>query len=608
MAIREPYVRVTEQVIASPTVAPIPNSIITAGVVVSNIGPINPTLIQTQQALLDNYTVTGEITPQDHTSLINAYYLLRSGSVLLSRSSNTYWVKGLDSLQRPIIINMDSGNYCRYESTISIGRDTSITLGANYHIYIQDFVFYVGTDPNLSGKNSILWDGDLTNLDSFINSRNLDYACRLDSAITVGTITTYNYTIFSIPDLTDLGSNDPGMVMSPVFVVNDLFLIDFPRWIAIPRSLANADYITIETIEYLNDPTDVRMYIEYDGTQYLISQDRNDTDPNGILIFAEWINDLGLPFTLEVINDSTGTFDNVIEFTDSMGEGLGYDNTLSTSNNYLLQALNRHFEQEIELIDFVSDLNITTTSFHSTMVVIAESNRAESICSIPGNIVTQAQASNYRTATGISDDRAYFINPHNITTALLGFRTEIASGVMYIERVSNNKQGNIEFAPAFGLTNGTVQYSRVAVRYNKTQREALLQNQINTVIDDRGTFYINNNITAKPIIDILSEEQNRRTVNRISRDMLVILKQFQGYQHTVTTWNKVLDVIGIYMQRFIFNQEFRPEEYIAICDSTNNSTNDITNNILNVTLKVRYRNSVKYIEVLNIAYPIGVSF
>jgi hypothetical protein len=227
---------------------------------------------------------------------------------------------------------------------------------------------------------------------------------------------------------------------------------------------------------------------------------------------------------------------------------------------------------------------------------------------IPTELHDEQLASQYRVSTGIDNDKAIFHMPNDLDSSVTGFLSEIAASTKYIETLARNKAANIEFAPCLGPTNGRVAYANPVKQFNKTEREYLEDFRINTVIFERNVSYFNDNWTAKTVNDVLAEEQNRRIFNRINRDVAYIMKQFIGEENTTKTRSKVKDVISTYLNTFIFSQYYRPEDYQIICDESNNTDQDRRDNKLNVVIKVRLRRAIKYIDVLNKAYPVGVSF
>ena len=105
----------------------------------------------------------------------------------------------------------------------------------------------------------------------------------------------------------------------------------------------------------------------------------------------------------------------------------------------------------------------------------------------------------------------------------------------------------------------------------------------------------------------MKEENNVRLEIRISKAMPILLNQFKGYQNSPKTRALVYDVIDYWFKTTVLAYG-AIQDYMIICDDTNNTDNDVRSNCLNVNIKVRYYNSVKYITVYNESYPIGLDF
>lgn len=494
MSVKESFVKVTEEVVPVPNSISIPNSLVTAGVVVSVSGPFEPTLIESQQQLLDVYTSVGAILPTDHITLIQAYRILATGSMVLVRSSNSKNVNAVSSL---------------------------------------------------------------------------------------GTITPW-VLIDSVP-VAVLPAN-VGFVIHPTYA-------------------EATDSISV-TISASSNPVG-SFNITYLGVDYLCSLDQYAVNEFGQGIYIEYLNALGFPFQIEVIDASVRT---VTPFTKSFGGIIGYSATTSASLASMTDALELIYTQETDLLDFVSDLAFTNEAFQAAVLSAADANHAQAVLSIPQTILDPSLISAYRISSGIDDDRTHWSTPFDITNNTTGFKTAIAPGTLYIERVALNKSSNVEFAPLFGKNNGRVNATKLRKVFKKADREALLTYQVNTITQDKNIFYFNDNYTGKKNKDVLSEEQNRRLVNRISRDSSFLMKEFIGEQNTTQTRTRVSNLLTTYLDNFIFNQYYRPDEYLIVCDSTNNTADMIRANKLQVSIKVRHRNAIKFIEVLNKSYAIGQNF
>jgi hypothetical protein len=121
-------------------------------------------------------------------------------------------------------------------------------------------------------------------------------------------------------------------------------------------------------------------------------------------------------------------------------------------------------------------------------------------------------------------------------------------------------------------------------------------------------FYMNNNLTHQSVDDVMSEEHNRRIVNKIKKDLVRLMQQFKGKFNSVSTRGRVVDLITFYFQNNIMNKQFPPDAYNIICDESNNPPEIIRANKLGVTVQARLFNSIKYIDILVDVFPIGLDF
>jgi hypothetical protein len=119
---------------------------------------------------------------------------------------------------------------------------------------------------------------------------------------------------------------------------------------------------------------------------------------------------------------------------------------------------------------------------------------------------------------------------------------------------------------------------------------------------------MNDNRTHTRKINVMNEEMNVRMVNKIQRDVMLLVQRYKGMLNTVETRLDVVRVIDDYMNRYIMSQNYRPVEYRLVCDETNNTADVINANKLAIELDVRIQGSIKFINILNKVFPLGVAF
>ena len=190
---------------------------------------------------------------------------------------------------------------------------------------------------------------------------------------------------------------------------------------------------------------------------------------------------------------------------------------------------------------------------------------------------------------------------------------KIAASTLYWERVMINRSQNNEFAPVFGKQYGQLNYTKPDDIVGRKDREDLLDANINCSKYDlrAGIYYLNDNWTAAAgsgsdkATEAYAEENEVRFAHSISNAIQDILEQFKGRQNSAKTRKDVTDMLNLYFDNYVMTQGFPPEEYLVICDETNNDDAVVRGRKLCVETKVRLYNSIKYITVVNSIYVSG---
>jgi len=176
----------------------------------------------------------------------------------------------------------------------------------------------------------------------------------------------------------------------------------------------------------------------------------------------------------------------------------------------------------------------------------------------------------------------------------------------------HNKDQGAEFAPMFDKEYGTIQMVSPVYQLGKKDREKLLSfgSPVNFAMYDQKAdlFYMNNNLTHQSDDDVLSEEQNRRLINKIKKDLIRKTAQFKGKYNTGSTRASIVSLMDFYFQNEIMNSKFAPDAYEIICDESNNPPEIISANKLEITVRVRLYNSIKYIDILHEVFDLKTSF
>jgi hypothetical protein len=229
--------------------------------------------------------------------------------------------------------------------------------------------------------------------------------------------------------------------------------------------------------------------------------------------------------------------------------------------------------------------------------------------------------------TNISSINSYFLNvqdhsqvlamgPFDKNTGLVGWRFYNAASSLYWERVYANKAVYKEFAGVYELSSGVLNYTNPVYTFNQAQREELLNLKcpINFARYDKrnDSWYFNDNRTHQSVETVVTEDQNRRTINKIKQDINRIMQSFKGgdKQNTGKLRADVVSIIKYYISSEWDSQVMKPDAWDIICDERNNSLEWISRNPnkLALTVKVRLLNTVKYIDALVDVFPLGVDF
>lgn len=190
---------------------------------------------------------------------------------------------------------------------------------------------------------------------------------------------------------------------------------------------------------------------------------------------------------------------------------------------------------------------------------------------------------------------------------------KIAASTLYWERVMINRSQNNEFASVFGKQYGQLNYTKPDRIVGRKEREDLLEANINCCKYDlrTGIYYLNDNWTAAAgsgadkVTEAYAEENEVRFAHSISNALQDILDQFKVRRNTDKTRKDVTDMINLYFEDYVMTQGFPPEEYLVICNETNNDDAVIRSRKLCVETKVRLYNSIKYITIVNSIYVSG---
>lgn len=279
---------------------------------------------------------------------------------------------------------------------------------------------------------------------------------------------------------------------------------------------------------------------------------------------------------------------------------------LNISDSDLKRALDNLALDEVYTTEGLCDLGNTELSYQNYMASMA----------INDNYfypISTVNSTNYMTignsATKIAADsyKLYMSAPWDIDTGTLGWKFYCSPSVIYWETVAKNRRNNREFAPILGQDNGTVQYQRPTTEFNKKTRQLLLSRKVNTAMWDVAlqAWVMNDNYTKQIENTIMNDEGNSRLMIRISKAMPTLLRQYIGKRISEKLCKSVEDTIDYFFKTNILSMEYNIDGYRITCKYDEILARQ---NKIKVHVEVRYQRALKYIDVINDAYEIGLPF
>nr|DAX54258.1 MAG TPA: tail connector protein [Bacteriophage sp.] len=348
---------------------------------------------------------------------------------------------------------------------------------------------------------------------------------------------------------------------------------------------------------------------------YVVSLLPDELDASGNNAFIENLNALGTGFT--IVTNPNYDENNLRAHTPKSTQVFSFGNSgldLSSSKkvNCMIQASYVLEDQNEYDIAYMSSAGVTDLQYVNVYTLVGKNKNCLTPVDIPYD------------KTNVNSIKGYFLNiknsdniiamgPFDKNTGLTGWLNYIAASTLYWERVMTNKAKRCEFAPAFAQTNGVLNYTNPVYLLGKEDTEKLLNFRcpVNFVKFNQKTnsYYLNLNATHKPEKDVLSEEQNRRMVNKINRDCNQLMQRFIGRVNTISTRQEVETLLRSYFETNIQSQIYKLDDYNVVCDRSDINTIDMINaNKLGVLVQVKLTNAIYYIDVLNQIYSIGTDF
>jgi hypothetical protein len=223
---------------------------------------------------------------------------------------------------------------------------------------------------------------------------------------------------------------------------------------------------------------------------------------------------------------------------------------------------------------------------------------ALAVINLPFNIGASVAANNIRPTVASST----FLCAGYFRNESLGYPTMLPVSSLYVQRVVSMYSILNAFSPIYNRP--LIPLSPIDRIYSEREREILLSKRINSLRPYEGAWAFNNNLTATLDNSIFKEENIRRLANTVARELMQLLKKFLGMQNTDKTRAQVVSLIKRMKEVIIDPHEYKPDEFIIICDETNNRDFD---RYLYVTIIVRMPLSIKYIELVTVAIDLEMA-
>ena len=281
---------------------------------------------------------------------------------------------------------------------------------------------------------------------------------------------------------------------------------------------------------------------------------------------------------------------------------------LDINDSDLMRAVDKIQENEVYIVEGLSDLGNTDLSFQNYLANLAESE--------DGNYfypISTTNSTNYLTigtnamkVSAANSYKHYMSAPWDIDTGTLGVKFDACPSVLYWEGVSANYKNGRPYASLFGQTYGKVNYQRPACEFNKKQRQLLLSRKVNTVMwnTNMQIWQMNDNYTRQSEDTIMNDEGNVRMGIHIAKVQNQLLAQFIGKKITEKLCADVRAVEEYWINNNIMNLDGnRPEAFQVFCEYDANLARQ---NKIKVIINVRFSRSLKFVNVVNRYFDTGM--
>ena len=106
----------------------------------------------------------------------------------------------------------------------------------------------------------------------------------------------------------------------------------------------------------------------------------------------------------------------------------------------------------------------------------------------------------------------------------------------------------------------------------------------------------------------MRDDGNSRLGIRISKAMPTLLRQFIGRRINAILWKDAYTVIDYFMKTTILPMQYTIDAYRITIDETNNPVEVQRQNKMKVLVEIRFARALKYVEVYNNFFDVGMEF
>lgn len=294
-------------------------------------------------------------------------------------------------------------------------------------------------------------------------------------------------------------------------------------------------------------------------------------------------------------------------------DGLFVDVTINTEDNHIISVDKKDILSGFDLIELDEVYTVEgLTDLGNTDLEVQKYIATKAINSNYFYPISTINSTNYLTIgnsitklSSFDSPKLYVLAPWDLDTETFGWKTYMSPSIIYWEAVSRNRVVNEEFHGVFGQKGGVVNYQNPVCEFNKKTRQLLLSKKINTIIWNTQTsnWNINDNYTKQSTDTIMSDEGNSRLMIRISKAVPTLLKPFIGEKISEKLCSDVEKTIDLYFKDIILPMGTTVSAYEIFCKYDENLA---AQNKIKVVINAMYARSLKYVNVVNNAYDVGM--